>query len=323
MSNNRTWAVYMHISPSSKRYIGITSEKPVTKRWKNGFGYKKNTYFYRAITKYGWDSFEHIIIYEGLSEDEACNKEIELIRLYNSNIPEYGYNLTTGGQGCNGKKLSKEQIDFIIETNSIPVYQFDEDYNYIAEFSSAAEASRTVGVDTFNNSSIIQCCKLKYLTSYGYIWRYKHDVYDPYDKYCIPKYTKYAKNMKPVYQINIFTREYKRWDNITQAVNGNQLEYGYIHRCCNGKGNYHNNCIWKYCRDVQDIKKYILDDNNIFLGNYKYVWMCDINNNKLKLFKSYMQAGNEMGLDRKKISNACNSEDHYYAGYLWKHAKEK
>ena len=58
----------MHISPSNKKYIGITKQK-VNKRWKNGNGYKTQQYFYRAIEKYGWDNFQHIIIAKGLTKD--------------------------------------------------------------------------------------------------------------------------------------------------------------------------------------------------------------------------------------------------------------
>lgn len=32
------WCVYIHTSPSGKKYIGITSQNP-QKRWQNGKGY--------------------------------------------------------------------------------------------------------------------------------------------------------------------------------------------------------------------------------------------------------------------------------------------
>lgn len=51
----KTWTVYMHISPSGKRYIGVTSKTNVEDRWRNGKGYQKCPYFYKAIQKYGWE----------------------------------------------------------------------------------------------------------------------------------------------------------------------------------------------------------------------------------------------------------------------------
>ena len=55
--------------------------------------------FYRAIKKYGWNNFEHIILYENLTETDACNKEIELINKYD--CIENGYNILKGGNLSN------------------------------------------------------------------------------------------------------------------------------------------------------------------------------------------------------------------------------
>lgn len=101
------YSVYRHTSPNGKIYIGIT-RRAVTDRWGKGRGYKKNLYFWRAIQKYGWDSFKHEILYDGLSKDEACKIEIELIAKYKSNKFKYGYNICAGGEGRFGDKQSVE-----------------------------------------------------------------------------------------------------------------------------------------------------------------------------------------------------------------------
>lgn len=102
------FVVYMHVSPSNKRYIGITSKKP-EHRWNYGKSYSSNKHFSSAIKKYGWDSFEHIIVYSGLSKQDACKKEKELIALYNSNNPQYGYNNSIGGENpAEGAIFSEE-----------------------------------------------------------------------------------------------------------------------------------------------------------------------------------------------------------------------
>lgn len=97
----KNYTVYMHISPSNKRYIGITSIN-VNQRWKNGNGYKGQV-FYNAINKYGWDNFQHIIIAKGLTEEESKWLEIELIREFDTTNPKYGYNVTKGGESSNGR----------------------------------------------------------------------------------------------------------------------------------------------------------------------------------------------------------------------------
>lgn len=93
--------VYAHINKANKKiYIGQTFQEP-EKRWRNGTGYKSSPYFWNAIQKYGWDGFEHIIIFNNLSVDEANIFEAELIKKYKTTIPNYGYNLRDGGK--NGK----------------------------------------------------------------------------------------------------------------------------------------------------------------------------------------------------------------------------
>ena len=95
--NALTFVVYIHISPNGKKYIGLTSKKP-EHRWNNGRGYIKNKYFYNAILKYGWDNFQHIIIAENLSKKEACDLEKALIKGCKTTVPEYGYNISLGGE---------------------------------------------------------------------------------------------------------------------------------------------------------------------------------------------------------------------------------
>lgn len=104
----------MHIFPNGKRYIGITCKRP-NARWENGTGYRSGSPMRNAINKYGWDNIEHVILFEGLTQDEACDKEIELIAKYKTNIhrhgDQYGYNMTDGGEGAFGHKLSEDAIE--------------------------------------------------------------------------------------------------------------------------------------------------------------------------------------------------------------------
>ena len=108
------YIVYMHINKTNrKKYIGITSNRPCI-RWHRGEGYKCQKRFYNAIKSYGWDGFEHIILRQGLSKQEAEHEETLLIAKYESNDMRFGYNIENGGII---HKLSEEQKKHLSEVN--------------------------------------------------------------------------------------------------------------------------------------------------------------------------------------------------------------
>jgi group I intron endonuclease len=105
MANN--YSVYIYTTPNGKRYIGITCQK-VKQRWNGGSGYVKCTAFYNAILKYGWNNIRHEVFITGLSEKSAKRVEAILIKRHKTQDRRYGYNMTTGGEGSTGRKVSKE-----------------------------------------------------------------------------------------------------------------------------------------------------------------------------------------------------------------------
>lgn len=108
------YSVYMHVNQANgKKYIGITSQDP-SYRWKGGPGYKKQKRFFSAIVAYGWEHFDHLILFDGLSKAETEQKESELIQVYRSNDLRFGYNIENGGVI---HKLSKEQKEHLRQIN--------------------------------------------------------------------------------------------------------------------------------------------------------------------------------------------------------------
>lgn len=103
-----SYTVYKHVCPNNKIYVGITGLN-VKKRWSNGYGYRNNQFFFRAVEKYGWDNIKHKILFSNLSKEQAEQKEIELISLYKSDQKEHGYNVSSGGGATTlGAKMSDE-----------------------------------------------------------------------------------------------------------------------------------------------------------------------------------------------------------------------
>ena len=204
------YTVYLHRNKiNGKVYIGITGIE-AQKRWANGRGYKtkgknQSGYFYNAIKKYGWENFDHEILYSGLTKQQAEEKEIELIRQYQSCNREYGYNIESGGRGpsrmpdetrqkiklawmrnkeerCQKISIGKKGVCFSDEHkrhlsealkgrpahNLRPVSQYDLDMNFIKRWESLEAVQRELGICKANI-----CRAIKYdRTAGGYKWTY-------------------------------------------------------------------------------------------------------------------------------------------------------
>lgn len=116
MNNDKKYTVYKHTSPEGKIYIGCTHQKP-KRRWQHGHGYHHNEELTSDIKKFGWDSFEHEIIYSG-SEEEAYSLERKLIHKYDSSNPDRGYNKSIGGKVNKGMIRSDEYRQMLSERTS-------------------------------------------------------------------------------------------------------------------------------------------------------------------------------------------------------------
>lgn len=76
-----------------------------------------------------------------------------------------------GNTNSKGKKRSEETKKKMREAKNIPILQYDKQDNFIAEYCSAKEAARHIGIKNANN--ITPCCKGKRKSAGGYIWKYK------------------------------------------------------------------------------------------------------------------------------------------------------
>lgn len=87
---------------NNKIYIGITKHS-IYKRFKQHceINRKKLNYLSTSIKRYGKENFT-IELLEIVDNEKLYQKEIEYIKLYNSNDKMIGYNLTIGGEGVKG-----------------------------------------------------------------------------------------------------------------------------------------------------------------------------------------------------------------------------
>lgn len=98
---------------TNEKYIGVTKQK-LSHRFKSGKGYKKDTKINKAIEKYGWENFEHIILFETEDKELAGEKERQFIKKYDT--VKKGYNKQDGGfKNFQAAKHSKETLRRISE----------------------------------------------------------------------------------------------------------------------------------------------------------------------------------------------------------------
>lgn len=161
---DENYYVYKHTNRlNGKIYIGITRQNP-ERRWQKGYGYK-GTYFWNAVCKYGWDTFNHEILFSGLSKENACEIEKRLIAIYHSNQREFGYNICEGGQTgdnlapCYGKA----------NVNASSVIRIDPSTGERVFFETVAEAAKGLKI---NHRGISKACRGESKTYKGYVWEY-------------------------------------------------------------------------------------------------------------------------------------------------------
>jgi len=93
------FVIYKAEFPNGKVYIGKSKNFENRKYhhiWNSKRSNHKHIMMSRAINKYGPDSIKWSIICECLSSDDMNQKEIEFIKLYNSTLHEFGYNMVCG-----------------------------------------------------------------------------------------------------------------------------------------------------------------------------------------------------------------------------------
>ena len=259
--------------PNGKVYIGLTGDS-VDKRWKNGNGYRGQSYLWNAICKYGWDNIVKDIYAIGLTEQEAKQMEKDLIFYYDSTNRDFGYNISTGGESASGFKHSeetrkmyseirkgennpfygkhhtdetKEQIGMINKGRNVggksprakKIQKMDLKTNEILEFfDSISEAANGESM----RKHINECCLGKRMSCNGFKWQY---VDDPHE------YISNWASLKSVCQLDIITGNIINiFNTMRDAVAETGVAQDSIKKCCDGKRKSAGGFKWVYADPV-------------------------------------------------------------------------
>ena len=230
------YIVYLHINKiNSKVYVGITKYNNPSKRW--NYGYRHNPYFNSAILKYGWENFEHILLFKRLPKKTACRIEQLLIARYKKS--NRSYNIANGGEGATA--ISEETRAKLRGYKGAKSSQYGKKHS-----KERIEQQRDIAKKCWE---LQRSHRLEELLKYGFKSGKEH-----------PNYGKHLSNTtkeklreifsKPVLMIDKVTREVIReFKSTTEAEQYLGAKGHHISCCCNGKRKTAYGYIWKYKRE--------------------------------------------------------------------------
>lgn len=277
-----TYIVYKHTCPNGKCYIGITKQKP-SYRWGKGSGYNTQVFgravkkygwdniahevLYEGLSleeayskeieliakyksndkKYGYNcnsGGEGGLGYRHSDEARAKMRE-HTLALWNDPVERQRMllHLKSVSEHNRGRAKPKEAIEKLTEALSVPVLQYDKEFNLIREHCSLMEAARSFGKNS--NTLICRACKQPSRTAYGYYWRYKDNpITEGEIKELSVKKPKY--NAVPIRQYTkdgAFVAEY---ESIHDAGRINKISYKGIWNALSGVRPSAYGYMWKY-----------------------------------------------------------------------------
>ena len=209
---------------NGKCYVG--QSRDIEARWaKHLSAYKSSPEWelYRAFKKYGIAAFSFEVV-EECTIEELNEREIYWITQYDSF--NNGYNMTLGGEACNG-------------TNDKTVYQYDLSGQFVKEYKSAHDAARENNIQFTN---ICKVCRGERKTAGGFGWSYdKHDSVQPIKTKRLGDGTvlQFTKDGQ-------FVAEYPTAAEADRVTGISRTTIGLV---CKGKGKTAGGFVWKYKND--------------------------------------------------------------------------
>lgn len=234
------YKIYMYTNIiNNKKYIGRTKNSLIQRSGKNGNKYYSCVYFGNAIKKYGWENFQPEILEDGLSYEEACEKEEYYIKKYETNNHLKGYNLHKGGEGPTKECLQK------MRESHLNKHLSEEHRRKISE--SLGQGVNNVNYGRKHTDEMkrknSEAKKGEKHPNWG-----KHLKQETKDKIR-------EKVSKPIYQCDLENNIIKRWDNGYDPARFYDVSIASINSCVcrNENGGQHTSLGYKWYR-VKDFK---------------------------------------------------------------------
>lgn len=256
--------------------------------------------FKAALREYGIDSFQVDTIFEGLTENEAIQREKELIVKYRTYIGFddcMGYNSTLGGDGVHSVTDEHNKIN-----------QYSADGNLIRTYNSLREAEDLTGV---NRVGIANACDGIKISAGGYQWRRVRDV----DSVKIePQLCGMDRIIRKVSQFTLDGDFIATFDSIQEAADAVGCYSSQIVKVCRGEHKSTKGFLWKYYENGDECRKLNITRNSTIK---REVVQLDSNMNIVATYESIAQASKIVNIPKTTISSAIK-DGRLCRGYYWK-----
>ena len=337
--------IYKYTFPNGKVYIGQTIN-PVAR--KNSHLNEKtgarNVAFWRAYQKYKSYTYEVIESIEDETKEQLCyrlNKlEQKYISEYNSTNPQFGYNLTSGGQVFVVNEEGRRHMSEA-RTDKLSVLQYDLNGDFVCEYESTIAAAKAIGSHA---GSIWSCCvgiasgkrTKKAQVVKGYTFRFKSDYPN------IPSHIdlEISSSKTKVLQFSLEGKLIREWNSITEAQQALNCHESGIRQSCKGRYRQCAGYMWRYRENYEEVPMEIepirqkikrdfshLTDEQIAKGKKiireklaKPVLQFSLDGRFIKEYSSLQSAADAFGAKSGNITNACKQNKSKTAyGYLWRY----
>lgn len=292
------YIIYLHVNKiNNKVYVGITKHSNPELRWR--CGYKNNPYFNYSIKKYGWDGFDHIVLFRNLPKEIACKLEIKLIARYRKK--GICYNIANGGEGSIA--MSKETIEKLKEYKGPLASQYGKKHS-----PERVEQQREIAYNMWENlSEKDRENRLRGIKKYGFKSGKLHPNYGK-------PLTKEHKNsirktfIKTVSCYTLFGKYIKTFSSINEASSYLKIDDGHIGQCCVGRRKTAGGYLWRFGDSINNIPP------------LKKIIVLKENNNTIKEFISIQDAANYVGRHYTCVRNILNGKiKNSYSGLDFKY----
>ena len=110
MKHGRMYVIYCYTNKITwKKYVGQTYQSLEKRASYNGCKYKGCPVFWKAIQKYGWENFVGEILEDGLTLEQANEREQYWISQLNTLTPN-GYNCAIGGMNVSSSDYVRQRL---------------------------------------------------------------------------------------------------------------------------------------------------------------------------------------------------------------------